>query len=173
MRDRIVLKPALDGSIESPGVGRFYSARVCLPGETCIGVFERFGRRFALVLPGGIEFDLEVSDGALCQFGDRLGHIRMGAAGGGGESAVLAQDIIYYASPADGFVTLGDGRGEPFKRPGDVLSVGDLVAVISLMKVRIDVIYDGPEQAVFERYECADRRGIKRGAPLFSYKSGS
>ncbi len=170
MRDRIELTPAPDGTVESPGVGRYFYESSCSAEETLIGCLERLGRRYALVISGRCMFVPDLLDGAACEYGDRIGHI-IEAAECGHQPEAHAQKVAHYPAPTDGFVTILDSRGEPFKRPGDTLAPGDIVAVIELMKVRIDVLYDGPDKAVFVSYECTDRRGIKRGASLFSYKS--
>ncbi|MBR4985309.1 MAG: hypothetical protein IKY83_06195 [Proteobacteria bacterium] len=187
--DRIEIVPAPDGSIESPGVGLFFARVERRDHEICLGILERFGRRYALVIPEGYRVEMAVQRGMIA-YGDCIARV-VPVSEGACRSGVVCQDasgspvlgqidadgraacdagIRRYPSPSDGFVLLSEADGKPFKKPGDRLCAGDIVAVIELMKVRIEVVYDGAEAAVFERYACDHRRGIRRGDPLFFYR---
>ena len=59
------------------------------------------------------------------------------------------EGIREIVSPTDGFLIYELSDGKPMIAPDTVLHPGMAVAVIEMMKIRMDVLFDGPDGARF------------------------
>ena len=154
--------------VRSPGVGVFVSETET--GHTAtqliIGILLRLEVPVRLCIPLQIEdFCCEIPNGAFVQAGDILGRYETQHS-----PAVVEQNDVMTA-PADGFIRF-DTEGRFFLQPGDIIHPGDIVAVIELMKIRMDVAFDGDQEVEFVRYLGCSPRAVRCGESFLEYKKG-
>ncbi|MBQ9818199.1 MAG: hypothetical protein IJM59_12155 [Proteobacteria bacterium] len=155
--------------VRSPGVGVFVSESS--GGQSAaslivIGTLMRLDVPWRLCIPSHIEdFCCETANGAFVQAGDILGRYETQLL------PVSAENCDTMCAPADGFIRF-DAGGNVFLHPGDIIHPGDIVAVIELMKIRMDVAFDGDQDVEFVRYTDCSPRAVRRGESILEYKKG-
>ncbi|MBO4351715.1 MAG: hypothetical protein J6A01_12350 [Proteobacteria bacterium] len=150
--------------IYSPGVGRFWPSSNCsdADGGIRIGYLIRLNEKLPIVIPsfhGHLEY-LAVS-GAFVHTGTpiaQLSNVDNTSVPSNHDGTNLS-----IVSPADGFLTCTDETGIPLKKNGEILKPGEIIAILEFMKIRMDILYDGPNDAMFDHYEGDLHRSVKKG----------
>lgn len=138
------------GEILSPGVGVFVSQTAYATASgTAIGTLERLGKRFLLMVPQGNGIiRMAIASGSLVMAGDCLAQMTEDAL----VSPTLCADRCTIQTPSDGFISWIAPSGQPYKSPGDTVLLGDTIAVLEFMKIRLEIAYQGSSSVIFERY---------------------
>jgi biotin carboxyl carrier protein len=171
--ERVVLRAPRPGWLRRAP----HEGRVLCEGET-LGELEVLGTLSRIVVPAGVSGVVveESSHRTLARrpvaYGDVLAVLdpRLGTGQGGGamarSSATAAAGLVwktplggrYYGRPSPG--------AEPFVKPGDVVRVGQTVALIEVMKTFNRASYGGPgvpEQARVHRIAVSDGDDVNAG----------
>ena len=154
----------------SPGVGRFwpFPNRRHTNEGFLIGYLIRLNEKFPIVIPdlnGRIEY--LVDPGTFVHAGTPIARLCDVV-----NTSVPSNDSSmtqWIVSPTDGFLTCTDETGIPLKKNGDTLHKGDMIAVLEFMKIRMDILYDGPNNASFDHYQGELHRSIKKGECIAAF----
>ncbi len=153
--------PVESGKVLSPCAGRFISSvHGFEPVRNRIGFVYRLDEKIEIVVEARESVHLTVSDGQWLMVGDELGALRDIQIGAETEKEEKVEEI---QAPLDGFVHFSDENGELYVHPGAILHPGDIVAVLEWMKVRMEIEYNGSQEAEFEGYFGCDNRAVRRG----------
>lgn len=146
-----------------PGVGRFWTRAGCQSGS--LGVLERLHERFDLTVPPNLHYRVIVANGASLMVGDVMAEI-CEISTSTPKTTAFAHAIC---APADGYISFCDASGAPLKSAGDILHHGDIVAFLEFMKIRMEIVYSGEEDAIFGHYCGPDRRAVQCGEIIAEY----
>ena len=150
--------------IISPGVGRFWpsSDHRHNNGDYLVGYLHRLDEKIPILIPnlhGSLEYLVE--PGALVSAG--LPIAKLTDSRETPLTSIPNEAVHRIVSPADGFLTCLNDVGMPFKKKGDSLKHGDIIAILEFMKIRMEILYDGTDGAMFDHYEGTPHRSIKKG----------
>ncbi len=139
----------------SPRVGTFIPA-FRADDQVFLGRLVQNGRTFDVVLPtGSTTASLLVQAPSPVEYGtplaDALDDMHK-------PKHVNATNQVI--APCDGFLKTAPD-GQPLFVHGDLVRPGDVVAVIELMKLGVDVVYQGNDVVTFNRY--TEKNTVKRG----------
>ena len=157
-----------DNRILSPAVGYFSPDTMHLQppaGCRCIGVIHRLNKTILLCVETAGDCSITISPNTWLMVGDCIGEIGTSAASSHEHPNGFSHEIV---SPSDGFLIFELSDGKPMVEIGAVLHPGSVVAVIELMKIRMDVLYDGPDGARFVGYTGQSSRPVRRGETIAS-----
>ncbi len=152
-----------DNRILSPAVGYFAPDTMHLQppaGCRCIGVIHRLNDTILLCVDTTADCSIAISPNTWLMVGDMIGEIGAAAETSQAHQSGFSHEIV---SPSDGFLIFECSDGKPMVERGAVLHPGSVVAVIELMKIRMDVLYDGPDGARFGGYIGHSQRPVRRG----------
>lgn len=170
--NRSMLCPVLpSGEVLSPATGTFHPN----PLESAknqdsfvLGHLQRLNVSLPLVISAqdsGTSIEFAVSDGTWLNVGDTLARIHRGHSP---ENAEKQHDSCICA-PSDGFLVYCDSGGKPYRNTGDLLNPGDLIATLEFMKIRMDIVFDGPQGSIFKSYAQPSHSAIRCGDVICSY----
>ena len=149
-----------DDKILSPGVGTFLSDN----HAGSVGILKRLHLSWSLSLPPDCTcMNIVVPNGAFVMFGDVIGDLNVSS------KNVQTADALKLYAPLDGFISFDDGTGNPLKKQGDILHSGEIVAILELMKIRMEITFDGADGCKFIGYSCSNHAAIRRGEPILAY----
>ena len=138
----------IDGAWCSPIVGRF-TPNLHHDGVSFLGSISRLARVYDIVLPEmNHSLTLLCTQPQFVEFGSRL------AVASQPDQAwhVNKSDRYDILAPCAGFLRTTHADGLPICSHGQRVHPGDIVAVIEVMKLGVDVIYNGSEDACFIEY---------------------
>lgn len=150
-----------DSKLESPGVGLFLdnASTGLLPARAqCIGTLFRLGEYIQLLAPDHIHIRRVISSGTHLMAGDVIAEIVTAEA-----PSLREQTSLTLSAPADGFIAFSDAAGRPIKNPGDMIHPGDIIAFLEFMKIRMEIVYSGNADVVFDHYCGPDHRAVRSG----------
>ena len=76
--------------------------------------------------------------------------------------------LFHILAPCDGFLRTHDVSGRPIRTHGELIAHGTLLAIIEVMKLGIDILYEGDDCAEFVSYNaCAT---VKKGETICTLK---
>ena len=158
--------------ILSPAVGTF--DRPPLADDThCIGVIRRLGEIIPLCIENTEDYLITIKPRTWLMAGDVIGTIKNPKnllkkqsdtdkiADTSKNSDCRAEHTI--SAPSDGFVIFTAPDGHPFVSANQIVQPGTVVAVLELMKIRMDIQYDGTAPATFVRYCGSSNRAVRNG----------
>ena len=152
-----------DNRILSPAVGYFGTHTMHLQppaGCRCIGVLRRLNDTILLCVDTTADLHIHISPNTWLMVGDTIGEIGRPEPSSPSLSYEGIQEIV---SPTDGFLIYELSDSKPMIAPDTVLHPGMAVAVIEMMKIRMDVLFDGPDGARFVNYIGQSSRPVHRG----------
>jgi len=136
----------------SPCVGTFKPEINPCGTMVSIGRIRQMGRTYEVVLPSNLQnVVLLFSDTRSVEYGTPLAKCVQA------ENKILDQDqksesFIDIVAPCDGFLQTTRSDGTPLFCKGDIVEPGSTIAVIELMKLGVDVIYNGNTKVRFVEY---------------------
>jgi len=168
--------------LTSPEVGTFTGAKpagaIVQPGEV-VGVIERLGVRFELVVPAGVSGRVAntppVRTHAPTAYGQELYHLEpvgdVSAELASAAEAGAASDLVF-PSPITGRFWHRPSPDDPaFITEGATLETGAVVGLVEIMKTFTQVTYQSsgnlPAKARITRIHVADGGEVGEGEPLF------
>lgn len=158
--------PLINNAAVSPAVGIFWRAVPEFSDNVQhLGTIHRLGETLILTAPIDVALGKIIpDDGSFVMVGDIIADCTSIQAKN--DSDNLTHVV---KSPSDGFISAVDDNGKPFAEPGTRLKHGQIIAVLELMKIRMDIIFDGPDNAVFVKYLCPEKSTVQKNDNIFEY----
>ncbi len=127
----------------------------------CIGCIQRLNDILPLCIENRAQCHIAIQPNTWLMVGDIIGTIA--ETPDALDSLPNADTIL---SPSDGFLICHQPDGNPMVMPDSTLHPGAVIAIIELMKIRMDVVYEGPNDARFAGYIGTSPRPVHRGDPI-------
>ncbi len=158
--------PLVNNSIISPAVGIFCCAIPKFSDNAqSLGTIRQLGQTLILTVPNDIVCgNIVPQDGDFIMAGDIIAEY-----GNTRQNNTSSNIPNIFKSPSDGFISTVDASGIPFAEPGARLKTGQIIAIIELMKIRMDITFDGPDNAVFLNYLCPQKSTIRKNDGIFEW----
>ncbi len=160
----------LHGQWCSPVVGTFYPCSIQFDKtQTVIGTVSHFGHTYDLVIPvSGVRihsvFDKETS----VEYGTPVAIPHEEVEQIQPKACEASDHIIRITAPCDGFLRIQNASGKPLRSPGEIIHSGDVLAVIEVMKLGVDILYENQSEAEFLSYEAENT--VRQGEVVCTLK---
>ena len=159
----------------SPVVGRFYPASINThQNQTVIGRICHFGHTYDLIIPNHTRVRVIHDGETSVEYGTPVAVPCEDVSSS--QTETPSEEVISITAPCDGYLRVLNASGAPLRTHGDIIHYGDILAVIEVMKLGIDILYDRQEDAVFLNYQASHtvRQGdvvctLKNRTHLFRY----
>ena len=157
----------------SPVVGTFVP---CMSetalNQRVIGCIRHFGRLYSLIIPGCegrirclLVHETPVDYGTPVAVQENVENVDACQSASSRHEDVSQFHVL---APCDGFLRTHDVSGRPIRAQGELVSHGMLLAIIEVMKLGIDILYEGDACAEFVAYRaCAT---VKKGDVICTLK---